>query len=327
MSYLYDRLPRIDASSVEEALRYLNCDFTAVQQPLSYEYNGSTLVVPHHKAVIASDDGSCLGINSNRYGILQYKKTLSFMNALLAEEGRHKLTIERGASTYNRARIYLVLRSEEEYQLNDVEKVLNYFVVSTTHDGSGNLTILNTPVHAADNRQLRSVITPMGKGLIKIRHSANVQDILQRTRSVMEKIYAEWQENVNTFRLLANHKVSDEEARVQFFEKVVEGDSSRAQNAREKMFDLYKIVGAGSRIPSCQGTIFGCYIAVVQYVDQFKTVRKSSKGLSELEARVEASLNGAACADKAKAYSLAKRLAMGAKMFAVADKQREAAGK
>ena len=319
MNYLYKSLPKIEAESVDNALEVLNCQYKAIQAPLSYSFDGEDRNPPYHAAVIASDNGDCLGVHSSRYGILQFDESLSFLNSLMSDESKHKIIIERGVTTYNRARIYLVLRSEEKYALSDVEAIHNYFVVSTTHDGSGTLNILNTPVHESTQQELRSVITPMGKGLIKIRHSHNAAMILQRTRNIVDKVYTEWQENIKTFRLMANSKISDEDAKELIFKKVVEGNSTRADNIRAKMFDIFSLLGAAAKIPSCQSTIFGCYMAVVQYADQFKTVRASSKGLSTLESRVESSLNGAAAEDKAKAYKISRGLAMGRKMFEMAQ--------
>ena len=94
-----------------------------------------------YKANIRDDNGSLLGIVSDRYKVVQNKDAFEFTDALL----NHGVKYETAGSLNGGRRIWLLAKLPDEYYLAE-EKVDPYVVFSNCHDGSGAIKVAMTPI-------------------------------------------------------------------------------------------------------------------------------------------------------------------------------------
>jgi hypothetical protein len=243
-------------------------------------------------------------IASDRYGIKQYRGALSFLDEFM---GKHQAEAAYGALIDDGGRITVILKVPSEKVSLGTDAVELMYSISTTHDGTGSIVAMCTPRHTASD----TIFTPLGdKGIIKIKHTVNVDNHMEKASRMMAKIHEHWSQYSKSFIRLANLTLTDDEARDYFYMVAPDGGgkgeakNKRAENVRNDLFKTFK-VGKCSKLNSCEGTLFGALIACLIHGDYHKTVRKSIKGRSEVDCAVESRISGDAAKFKADAFSAA----------------------
>jgi hypothetical protein len=160
-----------------------------------------------------------------------------------------------------------------------------------------------TPRRTA-NQSIVAFMSPV----LSFKHSKNVVGKVINANAVLSKVKDHWEDfSVNT-KKMSLIKLTEQEAR-EFIKGVVgDNESTRSQNVREKIYNLWAIHGIGRAVPACNGTLFGLVQSFCEYGDHYQTVRKS-KYLDDSSASVETKTLGNAAKQKAKAWSMALTLA------------------
>ena len=238
-------------------------------------------------------------IPSKGYGVVQYLQSMHFLNEKIEEHG---LSIVHGHVLEGGAQLVLLLKGPEVGVIgqDQTDKVECYYYVSNSHDGSSKLTFMCTPWHAKS----QTIFTPLGDAVFSHKHTKNVLANMSQAGRKFSMLQSHFDKYMESFLMFAELKLSDEDARV-YFELVIDGDSTQAVNARDKMFDLFKQNGT-TRIGSCEGTLLGGFIAAQTFADYYKTVR--TKGGNEVDKMIRARLTGNAAKLKAESYGCALEL-------------------
>lgn len=297
-----------DATTVEEALEAIDANFIAEKRQVYYKINEyseenfeqSLQLCPNEQAVVRKETEDYLGMVSDNYGIVQYKDAIDFLNTLV-EQGKAKFF--SGVSTDRGARVHIIMKANEYIELEDGEKIDFFFSVASSHNRSTAVSVMCTPIH----NKSQVIFTPLDNGVVKFQHRRHVSRNMKSAGQVFDKMNKEWLESSSQFVSFTKTIMDDNDVKA-YFLMLVDGDSTRSQNIRNKLMDIYK-AGKLSSLPSCQNTLWGAFMAFQQYCDYYQIVRKSSKGRGESEARIESRLTGTAARDKARAYSFAKKLA------------------
>jgi phage/plasmid-like protein (TIGR03299 family) len=99
-------------------------------------------IVDGFKANVRSDNGSVLGIVTDRYQIVQNNEAFAFTDALITEG---EVRYETAGSLKEGRQIWMAARLNREYNILG-DKVDPYLVFTNSHDGSGAIKILMTPI-------------------------------------------------------------------------------------------------------------------------------------------------------------------------------------
>lgn len=293
--------PISSATTIIDALNQIGANFTVTKVPLFYRlpvgpgnlYVNVEREAPFHNGIMRMGTGDLLGVTSKNYGTIQYRDSLAITEKLVSS-GEAKYIA--GFCFGRGEKIYIVMTDGQEYEIDPNLKILNYFTLSTGHDGVTMFEINPTPIRV-DNF---NIFTFTNQSKIWTRHSKHVSGRLEELKNRVGKIKNFWTEFVETTQKLSKIKVNDEVAK-KFFRVLVPGDSVRSENIREVATILYK-TGPQNVFPSCNGTLLGCLMAFIDYCDRHKTVRESKK-IDKASCDVRAYLDGEAARQKAEAYS------------------------
>jgi phage/plasmid-like protein (TIGR03299 family) len=287
--------PLNNPKDIQEALTQIAADFTAAKVPVyQQKRDGSYEQVPHYALVQNDDSEHPLSIMRANYGLVQYGTALDFLSECVSNGTAefHSARLTDGG-----ARLHVVMKASKFVEIAPGDSIECYFTVSTTHDGSGKITAMCTPIH--DRTQ--TVFTPLGDGIVSVKHTAKAQQNLARARFTINKMHEFFDKYIENFKLFAGTKVSDQQAR-DYFLMLEDGDSQRASNIRDRLFDIRKMNRAIRGSTATRDTLFGCLMASMVYADAYKTVR-TSKLRSEDDAKLESRLTGAGATMKAEAYA------------------------
>jgi phage/plasmid-like protein (TIGR03299 family) len=255
--------------------------------------------IERYSSIVRTDTGKPLGeglsIMSDSYGIVQYRDALAFLNEMV---GKYQAQMVYASCVDGGRRIYIILRTNEVIDLGSGDKITCFFTVSTSHDGTGQLQAMCTPVHHAT----QTVFTPMGAGVIKMKHTTHIQERMAQASRIDQKMHEFFEIFGPEAKKLVAMSINDEQARC-YYRMMIDKETKRSENIRAKLFDIYKSIGPQREVGSCKNTLFGAMVATWVWADMYKTVHSAGKsGKSELDRKIEARLSGDAAKAKALAY-------------------------
>lgn len=307
--------------TVEECLASINCNFDAEKAPVkhqwgeSYTLDGKQIVISEHSqtpeiipgyALIRRGDNKIpLAINAQRYGLVQHRESLGFLNDLTVQ---NKIELYGATSTDHGAAVYVAVKTPNTVFFAPDNEIECFFTARNSLDRSGSIEFMCSPVH----KKLQVMLTTLDSGIIKMRHTVHVKDRLAKAIQTVNKMQQVWDTHAEKFRWFQSLPMTDEDAKI-YFAMLAESDEvgddvpTRIQNVRDKLFDLYKN-GIVSHIPSCRGNLLGGFIAALVFGDYYKTTRTSCIGRSEHDILVESRLTGAGARFKADSFACALRL-------------------
>lgn len=299
-----------NVQTLSELLESINCNFDAELVPIYHrgpEHDDSDPYreIPNKSCIRRGDDKTPLGVMSARYGLAQYRETLGFMNDIV---GANQAEFFGARAIDNGASLFVAVKAPNTVMFAPDDAIECFYTASTSHDGTGSIQLMLSPVH----KKTQTILTSLDSGIIRMRHTKLVKDRLARATGTVNKMQAVWNHHEDKFRTFAKLTMNDDEAKT-YFAMVVPSDEvgddvpTRTQNVREKLFDIYK-VGMVSQIPSCRGTLLGGFVSALVFGDYYKTTRTSIIGRSEQDVMIESRLAGTAARFKADAFAACLKL-------------------
>lgn len=191
--------------SVKEALELSHADYTvemrnvfamtpALQQLLDSDVTMvqkeelSDLIVDAlvegRKATMRMDKCKSLGVVSDHYGVVQNAKAFEFIDTLCTG-GSGSPVIECAGVLGHGERVFVTAKFPEDIILNNKgdDRVEMYVVFTTSHDGTGAVNCMVTPIRVVCNNTLNMALGRGGNaGKISLRHTSGINTRLDLSR-------------------------------------------------------------------------------------------------------------------------------------------------
>lgn len=139
-----------DAPDSKEAIKIAGLDWDVTPVPI-YTSNGQ---IPNHIANIRSDNDSVLGIVTERYNIVQNRDAFTFTDSLIAEG---EVRYETAGSLRDGRQIWMLAKMKDEYDILG-DKFDSYICFINSHDGTGAVRVLMTPIRVVCKNTLNLAI-------------------------------------------------------------------------------------------------------------------------------------------------------------------------
>ena len=186
---------------VDEAIKACHADFNVEKAPivaLTNELreameNGKTIdasmlknaLISTHCATMRTDYNEVLGVVSDSYGIVQNADAFKFIDTLCSgslSDKEHTPIIEACGVLGHGERVFITAKFPTQICLdsNREDLIDMYAVFTTSHDGSGAVRCVVTPIRVVCNNTLQMALTKHS-GSIAFRHSSNVMNRLDLT--------------------------------------------------------------------------------------------------------------------------------------------------
>ncbi len=183
--------------TVQEALRGCNADYKVALQPLAaltpdiqreMEYGSvmalqlSNAIVPKYMATMRLDTHKILGIVTENYGIVQNEDAFNFIDTLVTgklSDSEHTPVIETAGVLGEGERVFITAKFPEKIILDNKgnDRVEMYVVFTTSHDGTGAVNCVVTPIRVVCNNTLNLALRN-NSGKLSLRHSRNIMERL-----------------------------------------------------------------------------------------------------------------------------------------------------
>lgn len=269
-----------DYPTAAEAMQYAGLDFEVVKEDLyTTAYNCDsqpmdfTKRIKTHFATIRKDTGDVLGIVGKDYEIVQNRDAFTFFDSIVG--GADDIRYETAGALGNGERIFITAKLSDNIQVGKDDPIEQYLFLTTSHDGTGSITVAFTPVRIVCANTLSAAMNSKSH-TVRIRHTSNAKERLEQAHKVMgiskklsgelETIFNHWSKvritDKEVRRLIEMAMCPNKETR----QKLQQGDepSKVFQNVCNDVFS-YAMLNETQKMDTTKGTLFGAYNAVTGY--------------------------------------------------------------
>lgn len=159
------------------ALKLSYADYTVEKSPVYYNLNGKFVENPEYHHIYRTDTNDILGLVTKGYGIVQNQEAFEFVNDLCTGGNRNTPFIEAAGVLGKGERVFVTAKFPEKYQIGDIfgDDGEMYAVITTSHDGSGAVTVIMTPVRVVCNNTLQYAMYRNNVSKFSFRHTSGVK--------------------------------------------------------------------------------------------------------------------------------------------------------
>ena len=186
-----------DVLTAQDALVTAGLDWSVKLEPIYFQTQQETIKnIASKFAVVRQTDESCYGVVGNRYTPVQNLDAFNFMDTLV-DSGDAKY--ETAGSLNGGATIFIQMRLNTILPI-DNDEVLPYMLLTNSHDGSGALKVLMTPVRVVCSNTLRWALSKPTKNSISLRHTKSITGKIDEARNILgltELFYDSFSQEVN----------------------------------------------------------------------------------------------------------------------------------
>jgi phage/plasmid-like protein (TIGR03299 family) len=257
-----------DAPSVEDAIVCAGLDWEVQRKQLVIGETGAEVKA---FANVRSTDSSVLGIVGPGYRPLQNKDAFGWFQPFI-EDG--SAVLETAGSLRKGKHVWILARIKRDpIEIVKGDPVQAYILLSNSHDGTSSIQAGYTGIRTVCANTVAAALSAADSKLVKLRHSKSAADALEQLRETMVVADREFVATTDVMKAMARKGVSVESLKKYIrvvFEPKMTLDSE--EEIEEKMKRTYaKVIplfekGRGNDLPGVNGTLWGAYNAVTEYL-------------------------------------------------------------
>ena len=299
------------AMSSAEALEGAGLDWEIGQRDLYYyewkEEESVTTPLLNHKLNIRKDNGFTLGVVSDHYKLVQNTEAFEFMDALVSEG---QMTYESAFSLSGGKQVILVAQMPGIFKVVEDDPLVNYIMLSMTHDGTQGIQFGPTSVRVVCSNTYQMAVDTRGSKIKKlsISHKGDIKEKLAKARILLTAA-KEQLEMYNQFAVkLAGQKFAQSDWKKFLDIMCPELDPldpdftpRRARNLADTR-DAITACYNGDLQQTAPHTAWAAFNAVTEHIDHLP---RRGSGRRQAEARFNVTFYGVGRDMKQRAYELA----------------------
>lgn len=260
----------IEAPSLDEAIVAAGLNWKVTTEPL-FAGNGDKAPALLTRR---STDGSILGVVGPTYQPLQNDKAFEFFRPFIDEK---MAAIECAGSLRQGKRVFVLAKiARDPMVIKGNDTVEKYILLSNSHDGTLAVRVGFTPIRVVCANTLSMAHDNSASKLIRVKHSGNVVDNLEKIRETMNLADQEFEATADQYRLLASKEINSSD--LEKYIKLVFATKKQMSQAEGNLEELNsgdrikgKIInlfenGRGQNLVETRRTLFSAYNAVTEYV-------------------------------------------------------------
>jgi len=255
-------------------------------------------------AMLRSDSGDIIGRAVGfKYTPLQFKQAFGFFNSFVSSK---EAIIHTAGLINNGSRVWILAKLPGEIRVHGDDVIGKYLLLSNSHDGTSPVQITFTPIRVVCQNTERAALRG-SDNIHAIRHTKGINQAIQDAAQAMGIANQYYSDLEAAFQSLQRKQMSHTES-VDYINTVFDAEfkssekgSTRGRNILEGVYELL-LTGKGTELPGVQGTAWGAYNAVTEYIDHHKNYRSHDTALENI------AFGSSGGAVKQKAFELALAL-------------------
>lgn len=248
------------ALSVEEAIKEAGLDWEVGLKPI---FTAEGEKVADAMLSFRKDNGKQLGTVGSRYVPLQNTKAFDVVEPLVKTG---EITLETAGSLNEGRKIWILGKiNKAPIKIVGQDEIERYVLLSNSHDGTLAVRLGFTPIRVVCHNTLSFAITSEQSKLIRVRHTARMEQTLDAIRNTMNLANAEFEATAEQYRMLASKNVANLKD-LEKYVRIVFGKSETDEfRNMGKVINLFE-KGRGNDMEGVKGTYWAAYNAVTEYL-------------------------------------------------------------
>lgn len=263
-----------EAPTVADAIKLAGLDWKVLSRPVYQGIGDNFKQVPDFQALVRSDNDFTLSIKTDNYHPLQNDHAFDFFNPFLESK---MATLETAGSLKNGKVVWvLATLNKAPIDLGGGDLIQKYLLLSNSHDGTMAVRVGFTPTRVVCNNTL-TIATSEGrfntgnKG-IRIFHGSKVKENLDEVQQIVNAYDATFDATAEQYERLSKKQISSKDL-AQYVNVIFdlnpgavdEREQLRTKKQQETIVRLFEN-GAGSNLKSANGTYWGAYNAITEFL-------------------------------------------------------------
>ena len=266
------------AMTAEQAIKLAHLDYEVAKTPCvgfeTTETGINEITLEEKYITYRKDTLQGFGVVGSRYEIVQNCDAFKFFDAIV---GEGIAMYETAGALGKGEKIFISAKMPDVIEVaglkGDVTEM--YILLTSSHDGSGSIKALITPVRVVCQNTLNAALKEHFNK-VSIRHTTNVKENLENAHKLLGITHKYLKELDNCFNYLAKKKITDDAVQKLIADLFAtqKDDSTRAKNIRAEVFKSYQ-TGVGQE--AILGTAWGAYNGITYYLDHVKGYKDDTK--------------------------------------------------
>lgn len=242
--------------------------------------------VPDRFAVLREDTKAVLGTVGPGYKELQNREAFTFFDSAI---GPNMACLDTVGSLSGGRRIFASAKLPNTFEVVKGDVVENWLILTTTHDGTGAVKCLQSPIRPVCQNTL-TLALKSAKHTVSIKHTKNVMEGLKIAKDLLNDNQTYWTKLQEAFRYMASCQV-DKGYVKDFLKKLLPGKdildengekigeseaAARTQNTRDRIETLFDGQATGSDLAG--KTKWGLMNAVTHFLGRERQGRARKNG-------------------------------------------------
>lgn len=260
-----------EAPTSAEAIELAGLNWKVEPQPIYTNYGDGKIEIPNYKANVRDIDQKVLGIVTDRYRIVQNSEAFDFTDNLIGEG----CVYETAGSLCGGKRVFLLAKMPEKKILD--EEFDPYICFTNTHDGSGAIKAIMTPVRVVCQNTLSLAISGATRAW-STRHLGDMSSKLAEARYTLKMANDYMDKFAIAADQLANTSVSEDVAMKvvdELFPITTEMSDRQARNMTDKK-EEFMVCMFSPDILKFKGTAYQMVQAASDFATHVAPKRKTS---------------------------------------------------
>lgn len=248
-----------EAPTSYDAIRLAGLNWTVDQREISLL--GENEPIKNVLANVRSSDGAVLGMVTGRYKVVQNYDAFAFTDTLIGGD----VTYETAGSLNGGKKIWLLARMPKQKVLDD--DVEPYLCFTNTHDGSGAVRVMMTPIRVVCNNTLNIAIS-QAKRAWSVVHTGDINRKITEARETLD-LANRYMTGLNEFAEQLTDVRVDEGMIQMALDRVFKADQAKSERAKtyvKKQEEQFMACYLAPDIAQYLGTAYGVVNAMADMV-------------------------------------------------------------
>jgi len=220
------------------------------------------------------DTGDVFGIVGKKYEVIQNTEAFDFFDSITGD----KLAIyETAGALGNGEKVFISAKLPSYLEIHK-DCIDQYLLLSTTHDGSGSINVLFTPIRVVCNNTLSAAVKG-ATNIVRIKHTKNAKERLESAKKVLGIVDKNGKALTETFHHLHKRVIHDDA----FDEFVMNTLGYSPDNrgiysdiAMKKLEAITEYYHTGFGQAELVGTKYGAFNAITGYFQNVEPIKDDS---------------------------------------------------
>lgn len=160
----------------KEAIKLAQLDYEVGINPLYTTINDTEIIVPTHSVTYNKQNGNIFGVVGQRYEVIQNLEAFNFLDGIV---GEGEAAFHTAGALGMGETIFITVKLPQNVRIKSLpdEQIENYLLFTSSHDGSGAIKVLFTPIRVVCNNTLTAALTS-STSQWSIKHTKNARNRL-----------------------------------------------------------------------------------------------------------------------------------------------------